>query len=134
MPVITRSQSAKMREDAIVERNASVKKFYSPTYVIELNNLLGEFDATEDVKHRIEIILKLFEKIDKNLPIIVDIEGIDKWNDFLCGMHIRIDELNDLYYSGELNNINKILVNKLLRGITKTNYCITKIIGKYFGI
>jgi len=134
MPVITRSQSKNFinrinSKQVVVGITTFEDQFYN-----EIKVLLIRLDLATGKENRMRVTLQIFEKINKDLPLIINSQSpnILAWKRFVCVIFNKINEFEDDYYSGNWDEIiDEILLDKFVGELITTKNFASEIIRNH---
>ena len=127
MPVITRNQ----RKNVVATEQvvASNKVGFVP----EMNELLRVLELTSGKENKMKVALEIFEKINRELPLIIAQNQTSSWITFASCVFNKINEFNDEYSSGQWLEIDNKFVDNFVDELIKTKNFTSNLIRNYNG-
>ena len=127
---VSRTTNLSLKMSAI---NASSSVPTSFDFIQSFKSLLERFESSEGIQNKIRILLEIFEKINKELALILAVETKDRWINFVCSIFTKITQFEKDYRLGNLHEVDEKLVDKFLKEIGCSKNMTTKFIKYYTG-
>jgi len=139
MPVVTRSQSknvvaANPKPATISARDSHIPSHMDKElFINQLAHLLFQCASFKGKEDRMNVALKIFEKVDRELPDRIAVEGLDHWIQFICVVYSKTTEFIFERDIGIYKEIDQNIVDNFFRSIYKTRTFTSDIIKNYCG-
>lgn len=136
MPAITRNQ----RKNVVAAKPeiVSVPIFTAPThrsvFISEFKDLLFKCDSAIGKENKMNIALKIYEKLDKELWSRITEDGLNTWIKFIATVYSKTSEFIRDRDLGDYFEIDKNLVEKFFGYVLLVRNFTSKIIKNYCGI
>ena len=139
MPVVTRSQSkivvaANPKPATISARDSQISSHMEKDlFVNQLTHLLYQCASSKGKENKMNVVLKIFEKVNRELPHRIDVEGLDYWIQFICIAYSKTTEFIREKDEGVYKEIDQIIVDNFFHRVFQTRDFTSYIIKNYRG-
>ena len=140
MPVVTRSQSknvvaANLKPATISARDSGIPSHMEKElFTNQVAHLLKQCASATGEENRMNIALKVFEKIDRELPRRIAVEGLDHWIQFILFVYLKVTQFISDMELGIYKEIDKNILANFSRRIFLTRNFTSDIIKNYGGM
>ena len=140
MPVVTRSQSknvvaANPKPATISARDSGIPSHMEKElFVNQVSHLLHQCASSEGKENRVNAALKVFEKVDRDLPDRIAVEGLDHWIKFILLVYLKVTQFISDMELGIYKEIDKNILANFFRRIFQTRNFTSDIIKNYGGM
>jgi len=139
MPVVTRSQSknvvaANHKHASISARDSHIPSHMEKElFVNQLRHLLFQCESSKGKENKMNVCFKIFEKLDRELPHRIAVEGLDHWIQFICNVYSKTSEFICERDHGIYVEIDQNILDNFFRSVYKTRTFTSDIIKNYRG-
>lgn len=132
MPVVTKSQSKNLvaKTATISPRDYRMEK---KLFVNQLTHLLFQCASSKGKENKMNVALQIFEKVNRELPGRIAVEGLDHWIRFICAVYSKTTELVREKDEGVYKEIDQNIVDNFFRCMFQTRNFTNDIIKNYRG-
>lgn len=139
MPVVTRSQSKNVVAANPKPATISPRDFHIPSYtekelfINQLAHLLLQCASSKGKENKMNVASTIFEKVDRELPDRIAVEGLDHWIQFICIVYSKTTEFIREKDEGVYKEIDQNIQNNFFRRLFQTRNFTSDIIKNYRG-